>query len=122
MSLPLTPEMLAAGYEYLRASPPFCRWKLPHSDEVAFAVSRHPVNLGAHQGKHANGTKHTSIEISVVTVGHTNTLLRVLAHEMIHLRQYLRREETPNTVHNAEFRRLAKSVCQLHGWDDRIFV
>src|SRR5262245_58229754 len=36
--LTLTPEMLEGAYEYLRVSPPFCSWDLPHADQVMFRV------------------------------------------------------------------------------------
>src|SRR5258708_16268586 len=38
--LTLTPEMLESAYEYLRVSPPFCHWDLPHADHVSFRVLR----------------------------------------------------------------------------------
>ena len=38
--LTLTPDMLESAYEYLRVSPPFCRWGLPHADHVMFRVLR----------------------------------------------------------------------------------
>ena len=117
MSLPLTPHMLAAAYEYLRSTPPFRGWKLPHADEVKFTVNRHPSDLGACQG----GPTCT-IEISSVTVGHTDTMLRTMAHEMIHLRQFLHGEETRNSMHNRDFRRKSGQVCRYHGWDVRVFV
>jgi len=34
MTLPLTPATLTAAYEFLRTTPPFKGWKLPHADEV----------------------------------------------------------------------------------------
>ena len=116
MSLPLAPHMLAAAYEYLRSTPPFRGWKLPHADEVKFVVNRHPVNMGTCQG----GSTCT-IEISSVTVGHTDTMLRTMAHEMIHLRQFLHGEEN-SSQHNADFRHKSVQVCRYHGWDVRVFV
>jgi predicted metal-dependent hydrolase len=45
-----------------------------------------------------------------------------MAHEMIHLKQGISKTETPNAVHNAEFWRIAKSVCKRFGWDEKTFV
>jgi len=42
MTLHLTPDMLAGVYEFLRTTEPFKAWKLPHADELGFAVVRDP--------------------------------------------------------------------------------
>jgi hypothetical protein len=120
MGLRLTPELMEGAYEFLRLTPPFKNWQLPHADEVEFVVSRHRFHVGYHRGIRRLVRSH-EIGISEHCVGHTNTLLRTLAHEMIHQHQQRRRSETPNTEHNAEFRRLARLVCRHHGWDEKEF-
>jgi len=120
MALSLTPDMLEAAYEFLRTTPPFKSWHLPHADEVTFVVSRHKKFVGYHRGIRRKIYDH-EIGISDVCVGHTNTLLRTLAHEMIHQYQQRARTDTPNTEHNAEFMRLARIVCRYHGWDEKEF-
>lgn len=116
MTLPLTPEMLRGAYEYLRACPPFRRWKLPPAEEVAFYVGGSRTNSGEYgyeKGAHW-------IRVSDRHAGHTATLLFILAHEMVHLKQGLRRPGTKLT-HDAEFRRLSARVCKLHGFDPKMF-
>lgn len=118
MSLRLTPEMLAAAYEFLRTSAPFRGWRLPTADEVEFQV----VAARDRHGHYCRGdSAEHRIAISAATVGHTETLMRTVAHEMIHLYQRERRTETANAEHNSEFLRLARFVCLHHGFDPRAF-
>jgi hypothetical protein len=120
VALRLTPEIIEGAYEFLRLTPPFKAWRLPHADEVEFVVSRHRSHVGYHRGPRRKVLMH-EIGISETCVGHTNTLLRTMAHEMIHQHQQRCRTETPNTEHNAEFLRLAQIVCRHHGWDEKEF-
>lgn len=118
--LPLTPETLAAAYDYLKSTPPFSKWNLPESDEVLFKVTRVRGWFGRYRW---NGKKHT-IEVSSASIGQTQTLLRYMAHEMVHLHLedigMESRTGGPNT-HNAAFRVLAAHVCKVHGFDPKAF-
>lgn len=116
MSLPLTPEMLAAAYELLRTTPPFARWKLPHCSALKFIVSKRPSEFARYyfwEGQH-------HIEVSIHGVGHTRTLIEKMAHEMIHLYLQIKgwesKSKSPN-VHNAKFRKFAAQFCRWHGFD-----
>jgi hypothetical protein len=119
--LKLTPELLAGGYEFLRITPPFKAWRLPPASHVEFVVSRHRLYVGYHRGIRHKVRSH-EIGVSAVCVGHTNTLLKTIAHEMIHQYQQRARTETAHTEHNAEFMRLARKVCCYHGWDEKEFI
>ena len=112
MTLPLTSETLRAAYDYLRTTPPFSRWKLPASYEVAFKVGRQNDVRGAHHYKY-DDQSHEVI-ISEVCVGRTDSLLATMAHEMIHVHQQ-------HAKHGAEFKRFAKAVCKRHGFDLQLF-
>src|SRR5580693_7778203 len=81
MTLPLTPEMLAAAYDFLRTTPPFTGWRLPESDDVVFGLSLRPKEFGRYQW---DGEHHT-ITMSIKAIAHTDTLMRYMAHEMVHL-------------------------------------
>lgn len=116
----LTPETLAAGYEFLRTTTPFKGWRLPHADEIEFRVTREKNEHG-HYNRTAR-TNHHWLAISEANVGHTSNLLMWLAHEIIHLHQALKKLETKNAVHNADFHRRAKVVCRHHGWDPKLFA
>lgn len=119
-SLPIDRETLAAAYDFLRVTPPFYRWKLPKSHEVKFKLSRSRTEYGRYQW---DGKQHT-ITASVHAIGHTLTLIRFMAHEMIHLRLESIGKESKRgglDTHNAFFRRLAARVCRYHGFDPKAF-
>lgn len=105
----LTPRILESAYEYLRATVPFSRWRLPSGAAVKFRVIRDPKLHGS-----CEPGDPIVLRVSALTVGHTCTLMETIAHEMIHVYR-------PNAKHGAEFRRLAKKVCRIHGFDERRF-
>lgn len=114
MTLRLTPELLAAAYDFLRTTDPFKAWKLPDSDEVGFHVVRNPkmfADFGMENGVPV-------IRVSEAKNGHTSTILGTMAHEMIHLRQELTGDRE---IHGARFKKYAASVCRAHGFDPLTF-
>jgi hypothetical protein len=114
MTLKLTPDMLAAAYDFLRATEPFRGRKLPHSDEVGFHVVRDDslsADFGVEQGV-------PFIRVSEASNGHVATLLATLAHEMIHLHQHLTGDREH---HGPRFQRMAARVCRAHGFDPKTF-
>jgi hypothetical protein len=119
MTLPITPEVLAAAYDYLASTEPFRKWNLPDSDDIKFRVVRSRKMFAQYIW---DGT-HT-IEVSSATVGHTKTLMETMSHELVHLHLRLTgmesRSDNPN-VHNAAFRKLAAKVCATHGFDVKAF-
>lgn len=117
--LPLTPEVLAAAYDYLASTEPFCRWNLPDSDDVTFRVTKARDKFARYvwDGGHA-------IEVSSVSVGHTSTLLEKVGHELIHvhLRQTgMESKSNDPNVHNGAFKKFAAKACRVHGWDLKAF-
>jgi hypothetical protein len=70
-----------------------------------------------------DGERHT-ISLSELAIGHAETLMIYLGHEMIHM--YLEdmgwesRSPGPD-VHNSAFRKFAAQVCKYHGWDLKAF-
>jgi hypothetical protein len=114
--------MLENAYEYLRVSPPFCRWSLPHADQVMFRVLGAKDRFGHFRGRHrkARGDDGFSeIAISAPLVNSTDVLISTMAHEMIHL--YQDETGTARGHHNPKFRKLAKRVCAIHGFDPESF-
>jgi hypothetical protein len=120
LSLPLTAARLASLYEALRAFPPFCRLKCPPAAFINLRVSRHRDREG-HYTRYLRTDDHY-IVVSSAKVGHFDSVVRTLAHEMIHLHQGVARTETPGALHNAEFRRIAKRACDRFGWDLKTFI
>lgn len=117
--LPLTPEVLAAAYDYLASTEPFARWNLPDSDDVTFRVTKARDKFARYvwDGGH-------TIEVSSVSVGHTATLLEKMSHELVHvhLRQTgMESKSSDPNVHNMPFRKLAAQVCRVHGFDPKAF-
>jgi hypothetical protein len=114
MSLRLTPDMLAAAYEFLRTTAPFRGWKLPDSDALGFSVVRDPkmfADFGMEKGI-------PIIRVSEAKNGFTITLLASVAHEMCHLRQAMIGDKSH---HGAKFKRMAAQVCRAHGFDLKMF-
>lgn len=116
MTLRLTPGILASMYRFLCATPPFKRWKLPHSDEVKFRVMVSDQWRGQHSFE--NG-QHT-IDISAKKHGHTMTTLVTMAHEMVHAK-VAEDGEDKGAEHGPAFKRRAKLVCKHHGFDPKEF-
>ncbi len=119
MSLVLTPETLAAAYDYLRTTAPFDAWSLPEGEDVKFVVSRSRVRFGSYQW---DGRRHV-ITMSANAIAYSITLLGTMAHEMIHLHLEelgMDRHGDTNT-HSGAFRRLAAEVCRTHGLDPKAF-
>lgn len=116
MTLRLTPDMLAAGYDFLRETEPFKAWKLPPAEEVGFAVlrtKRHFADFGVENGV-------PMIRVSEGRHGHIATLLGSIAHEMIHLHQWRKRLDRGGD-HNQDFHRRAARVCAIQGFDPKTF-
>lgn len=115
----LTPEHLIGAYEYLRAVPPMKRWKLPHADEVEFSVIHHKKNEADHslwKGRH-------TVRVAANHIVSTDNLIAAMAHEMIHAYQDgVLKSGSRRVMHNAEFHRLAKRVCERHGWNIHFFI
>lgn len=120
MTLPLTPDVLAAAYDFLAVTEPFCRWNLPDSEDVKFIVARSRKDFARYRW---DGKQHT-IAVSRASVAYSATLLEKVGHEMIHLHLeetgMESRSNDPNT-HNMAFRKRAAQVCKLHGFDPKAF-
>ena len=109
----ITPQHVAASYEMLRHFKPFDRWKLPESDAVGFHVKAiRDYGLYWFDNGH-------NITVSSLLVDSPLSILDIIGHEMIHMRQQLRGEKW---THNAEFRRLAGQVCKEFQWDVKRFI
>ena len=117
MSLRLTPDLLAAAYDYLLTTDPFKGWKLPEADDVGFAVVSDPT---IYADFCVTARRVPIIRVSTVKNGHTSTVISTVAHEAIHLQQWLTKKDKGGD-HNADFWRKAKRVCAVHGWDLKTF-
>lgn len=112
----ITEDLLRAVYEMLCLTAPFNRWNLPDGDDVVFKVIKDRRVYGWYV--YENGIH--KIAISESKNGHLNTITSTVAHELIHLHQKHSCMETA-AEHNAAFYKLAKKVCEIHGWDPALF-
>ena len=113
-----SPKILAAAYEYIKTVPPVNKWKLPPAEEVEFRITKDRNVLGQHTTYRYSRREHI-IYISGARISFGDTLLRVLAHEMVHASLA---EEGRNAVsHNKEFHSRAKELCKAMGWDEKDF-
>lgn len=116
MPLPLTPEMLAAAYDYLCCTPPFNKWNLPHSEDVKFLIIRAKNNYAYYQV--VGGVHH--IAISSRLVGRHELLMATMAHELIHLHAE-RACLCLTNPHDKTFNKYADRICKIHEFDRLIF-
>jgi hypothetical protein len=109
----ITPEILEAAYNYLKATPPVISWKLPDPDDIEFHVARTKTWYGWCDPSEEGGY---IIKISEKLVSTTPTLIRVMAHEMIHVKQYITKIKRH---HNDQFRRDWAKIARYHGFDPK---
>lgn len=105
-----------AAYDYLVTTPPFKNWKLPASEEVEFRVTLHRDRYGDHNEIPCKADH--CIRVSAKNVATTDGLLSTMAHEMVHMRLV---SIKARDGHGANFLRVAKQVCRVHGWDLKTF-
>lgn len=118
MTVKLTPETLEWAYELVNHTEPFLKWNLPDSHQVRFKVFK----SAQFKGDFSVGRDSVPIiRISSRCVGTLHRLVEVMAHEMIHLHQWLSKMET-KSQHNAAFMKLAAQVCRVHQFDPKDFA
>lgn len=122
MNLRPTPEMAELKYEYLRASRPFRGMGLPHADELKFIITPHTDRYGHFKAKEPGVRRWNEIAISDREVTTTALLDEVMAHEMIHLYQEIKGTDSSRIQHNAEFKRIGRTVCRIHGFPFETFI
>lgn len=121
MNVQLTPEILKSCYELLRQTQPFCRWKLPVGDAVKFRIAK---DLRGDYAQYSWDGEQHEITMSSGAIGHLNTLIEKMAHEMIHMHLEERGLESRTgneDTHNIPFRNFAARVCKIHGFDPKAF-
>jgi len=107
----LTAEHVKAMYGCLVDLPPFNKWNLPDKHDVDFRVLKTPR-------WHADHWKDSGhhIRVSSARCSHAFTLLRDVAHEMVHL--HLKHNKIHERHdHGIAFRTAASLVCRELGLD-----
>lgn len=105
----LTPELLSAGYDFLRQAEPFDGWNLPEPEDVKFQVSANTADYGATWRD--DGERVVICLSSRMHARHV-AVLATLAHEMIHvhLRQVGGKTKRGWHRHGKTWRAFAKQV------------
>jgi predicted SprT family Zn-dependent metalloprotease len=116
MKLTVTVAIARAAYAYLAETPPFNTWNLPNEEDVIFTIKRGKDFYG----RCSRIDKKIAIEISSGLHGTTDTLMRTMAHEMIHVFEFHHKLKK-TSEHGRGFQRLAQSVCETHGFDPKNF-
>jgi len=113
----ITPKILQVTYVFLKAFEPF--QDMPPAHDVQFKINRCDENRGYfHQG---GGSKEYLIMVSARCINHMDSLVKVMSHEMLHMKQYIDDTETEDVVHNKEFTALGQALCLEMGWDPGLF-
>ena len=111
----LTPTILSNIYATLYCCEPFSKWKLPLPEEVKFIVDYDPETMGTYMYDEGEKHEHT-ITISAARCGFMETVIKTVAHEMIHMS----RSGTITDAwlkHDATFRRRAHQIGKELGFD-----
>lgn len=61
------------------------------------------------------------METAAGSISHFENVAKAIAHEIIHVAQFLNGETTGTNIHNADFKRKAARVCKEMGWDPKEF-
>lgn len=124
--LKLTPAFCAGIYLMLCEGPVFRRVRLPPPGGlapmqgfVAFGVLKNTQDAGDY--RYLGDDKHR-IRLAQPYCATLEHAVETMAHEMIHLDQHIRNSITPRVVHNAEFKRISKRVCDAYGFPFSRFV
>ncbi len=110
----ITENNIANLYSALIEFPVFDEYKLPPASKVDFVVVRDDTICGQYEPPEA-GEPHV-ITISTAKCGHLDTVLKTLAHEIIHMICYLESPKTDKyTSHKGLFLKLQKRVANTLG-------
>ena len=113
MSLSITAKQSQVMYEMLIQMPPFARLKMPASEDVTFQVNNDPSCYGEYEPEHI-------IRISKAKVGHLDTLIKTMAHEMVHLYLYSSGNKSWDK-HDGKFAYYANRISTTMGFDPKEF-
>lgn len=118
--LHLTPAMLEAAYALLLTTPPYRSWRLPDPSQVEFRaqVCRKEEGWYCRYGRKGSRTERHVICVDVSSVHTLADLIRVMAHEMIHVHE---EQRGIRSHHGAAFKRAARRVCTIHGFNRGAF-
>lgn len=111
----ITQEILRAAYNYLLETPPFNEWNLPDAEDVEFVVVK-TDELHGLCAKPEKDRKFFTMGLSENKHKHTTSVMITMAHEMVHMHlSKIKYRGWRN--HGDAFKKVAKEVCEYHGFD-----
>ena len=117
MTIPLTPETLAAAWDYLCTIPPMSEWGLLPSEDITFRVIKTPRVYG----QMSYNKRGYLIEISSAKCGRHDTILSTLCHEAIHMFMHTSCFMDRRNYHDKAFHLLADEAAAIHEFDRKVF-
>jgi hypothetical protein len=115
----LSVDVLRSAYAYLAETEPFVEWNLPDAEDVEFCVTDKPRVQGECHTRVIGAGVSFSFQIDICRRFHTHSdsLLRTMAHEMVHVHQRRNCINLTKKAHGRDFHALANEVCAAHGFD-----
>ena len=108
----VTRSTCVAVYELLIQLPPIKAWRLPPSKDLIFVVRHLPDCYGMFE------PEPHKITISSAKHAHLDTVIRTMAHEMIHLHLFIRKDPLWDK-HSKTFLDAAAKVSTTLGFDPK---
>ena len=111
----LTAPILRNLYTALVCCEPFTKWNMPLPEAIDFVVDFDESTMGTYRYDDGEKYEHL-ITISSARCGHLDTVIRTMAHEMIHMS----RSGTVSDAwlkHDQTFRRRAHRISSELGFD-----
>jgi hypothetical protein len=105
-----TSKTLEAMYILLCQMKPFNGWSLPNTAEINFVINSEDDCYGSYV---YDDDVHI-ITISKAKCAHFETILKTLAHEIVHMKRFKTKDWDK---HDAVFRRYAKQIADEFGFD-----
>lgn len=106
----LTPSRCREIYTHIRSLPPFSQWRLPKPTEIEFQVIQDAEIFGDYMPE-----PHT-IRISSTLCTNLQLATETICHEVIHMAMWRSRNQDW-AEHNQHFKKRAKQVCEIWGFD-----
>ena len=113
VEMKVKPDTVIAIYEMLRNCEPFLKWKLPYYTSLEFRVNRDRDAFGEFESPNI-------IKVSSIMHNHLITLIKTVAHEMLHYHLY-RKGFKAWDKHDFLFQRYSKQICEKLGFDNKEF-
>ena len=111
----VTAESIRGVYVMLSKMMPFKRWAVAPVEQVLFVATNSKEVYGEYT---PDDDDFHIIRISGAKHGHLDTMIKTVAHEMIHMVLYRRRNKEW-AEHDATFSAMAEQVCKYLGYDPR---